>query len=163
MPNQMENNRNLDDWQAVLKRAVDVKVKVAWQAPLLAQKSNRCCLHDYELLKHKKSKEQKDFKAKNNHSLVANNTSENGDQSGQALGQYHKKYSCWNKGGQQSSSSNTLAIGSNVIVVKKDKKQGNRNLSHVKCYTYHKKDYYISKCLDRKPKNQCWFRQPLRR
>lgn len=51
-----EKNRNLDDWQAVVKRAADVKTKITRQAPLLAQESDSHCPHNQRYLKNKKSK-----------------------------------------------------------------------------------------------------------
>lgn len=43
--------------------------------------------------------------------------------------------------------------GKNNIVVKKDKKHNNKNLSQIKYYTCHKKGPYASKCIDRELKN----------
>lgn len=42
------------------------------------------------------------------------------------------------------------------MIVKKDKKQGNKDHSHMKCFDYHKKDHYDSKCPNwncKKPKS----------
>lgn len=58
-----------------------------------------------------------------------------------------------NETNKQDKSSHTLVISSNVAVVKKDKKQGDRNPSQVKCYACYRKDHYASKCPNKKPKN----------
>lgn len=40
----------------------------------------------------------------------------------------------------------------NVTTIKKVKKNGNKDLSQVKCYAYYKKDHYANKYPDKKLK-----------
>lgn len=135
---------------------MDSKVKVAWQALLLVRESNACCSHSKKHLKNEKSKDQKDSEAKKNYSSTNNNSGNtNRDQSDQALNWFSKKDFRSNRGDQQSQSSNIPTTSVNAIVIKKNKKQGNRNLSQIKCYTCHKKDHYTNKCPDKKLNNKC--------
>lgn len=46
-----------------------------------------------------------------------------------------------------------MANNSNATIAKKDKKQRNGDLSHMKSFTGHKKSYYLSKYLNRELKN----------
>lgn len=76
-------------------------------------------------MKNKESRDQKNSETKKNYQFFATNTnsgSGNGDQSGQAFGWSFKKDYYLNWEGQQSQSSNTPAIDSNVTLAKKDKK-----------------------------------------
>lgn len=125
-----EKDRNLDDWQVVVKQAVNAKTKVARQALLLVQESNVCCPHGYSPLKSEKFKDLKDSEAKKNH-LTANNNSGSGNegQSDQASNESSKKDSWSNRWGQQSQSFNIPITGNNATIVKKDKNQSNRYLS----------------------------------
>lgn len=80
------------------------------------------CAGSYKPLKHKKSKDQKDFKAKKNDYLAAINNSKNSSQSGQVLGWSSKKDFLLYRENQQDQSSNTPATSSNTTIIKKEKK-----------------------------------------
>lgn len=111
---------------------MDAKAKTAQQANPPIQKRDTCYFYDHEPLKSEESKDQKNFEAKKNYHSPAtnsNNGSENGGQQGQALGRSYKKNFCVNKRGKQGQSSSILVIGSNVTVVKKNKKQDDGNMS----------------------------------
>lgn len=133
---------------------MNAKTKAARHVFLLVQESDARCPHGYRLLKNEESRDQADSKAKKNHSATYNKSrNRNRDRLSQALSQSFKKDSHSNKRGQQNQSFNTFVTGSNATVVKKDKMQGNMDLSQVKCYTCHKKDDYFNKCPDKKAKN----------
>lgn len=80
-----EKNRDLDNWQAIIKRVVDSKAKAAQQDSSLVQDSNVHYLYAHISLKHKKSKNQKNSEIKKNHSPTTNNNSGNDDKSGLVL------------------------------------------------------------------------------
>lgn len=52
-----KKNRNLNDWQAIVKRVINTKAKVAQQAPLLVRESDLYCPHSNRPLKNEKIKE----------------------------------------------------------------------------------------------------------
>lgn len=93
---------DLDDWQAVVMQALDIKAKLYWQAFLVGQKRDTRFSHSYRSLKYKEFQKQKNFEIQKNNSLAANSNNENGNQSGQALGRAFKSNSCLYKGDQQS-------------------------------------------------------------
>lgn len=87
------------------------------------------CSYNYQLLKNKEFKDQKDSQAKNNYyPLNVNNNSWNGGLSSQDFSCYSKKNFYSNKRGQQGQSFYTLAIGHNAIVVYKNKKKDDKDL-----------------------------------
>lgn len=161
----LKKDCNLDYQQAVLEQAIDVKAKVACQAPSLACKGDACCAKDHRLLKSEKSKDQKEFQAKKNHNPPVDNNNSRGrnrGQSSQALNWSSKKDFGLNREGQQSQSSNISATSNNAITVKKNKKQGGeKNLSQVECYSCDKKCHYSNKYPDKESKNQYQSWQPL--
>lgn len=139
----------------VIKQIVTTKSKAAWQTHLPIQKSNSYCVYSHRSPKNKKSRNQKNSQAKKkNHSSAANNTSSNKDQSSQTLGRSSKKEFCLNGQDQQGQFFHIQETGSNATIIKKDKKQGNKNLSQVRYYSYYKKSHYIGKCSDKEPRNK---------
>lgn len=71
-----KKNRDLDNGHVIIKQAVDAKSKIAWQAPLLVQKSDAHYSHSQKYLKNEESKDPKNSKAKKNY-LSAHNNSRN--------------------------------------------------------------------------------------
>lgn len=98
---------------------------------MLVRKNNTSYLCSHRLLKHKESKDKQNFEAKNNHYPITNSNRLNGGLFGQALGWSSKKNFCLNKRSQQGQSFNILAIDNNATVIKKFKKQDNKDLSQV--------------------------------
>lgn len=94
---------------------------------MLVQKSDPQYPCSYTLLKNEKFQDQKNSKAKKNYPLATNSNHENRDCSDQALPGFFKKNPCLNRGGQQGKFSNTLTTGNNAIVIKKNKKQDNKD------------------------------------
>lgn len=117
-----EKDRNLDNWQVVVKQAVDTKAKIAQQALLLAQKRNTQYACSYRLPKHKESKDEKNFKANKNYFSTANSIRWNDGQSGQALCWFSKKNFYLNKRDQQGQSSNISTTAGNATFIKRSKK-----------------------------------------
>lgn len=76
-----EKYDDLDDWQVIAQRPVDIKAKTAQQALSFVQKSDMHCYYVYRPLKQKEFKDPKNFKAKKNHFFITNR--ENCSQSGQ--------------------------------------------------------------------------------
>lgn len=112
--------------------------------------------YGHKSLKSKKSRNQKNSETKKNHhspTVDSNSRSKNEGQLDQVLGRSSKKDSCSNRGSQGGQSFNTPAISSNATVVKKDKKQGDKDPSQVECYLYLKKGHYFNKCPDNELKN----------
>lgn len=96
---QDNKNYDLDNWQVVVKQAVNVEDKAVKQVFSLARKSNACCCCSYRLLQNEEFRNQKNSKAiKNYPSTNNNNGSGNRDQSGQATSRSSKKDSRWSKG-----------------------------------------------------------------
>lgn len=120
----------------------------------IARESNAYCPYGCRLL----SNEEKDHKdhrkseVKMSNPSAKNSKSGEKSQSGQASN-WSKKDFRSNKGGQWGQSNNTPATGVNATVVKKNKKQGEQDISQVEYSTYHKKGHYTNKCPDKKPKN----------
>lgn len=75
------------------------------------------------LLKQLKFKIQKNYEAKKNHSPAANSKSKKSGQSSKAFSQSFKKNSCSNRGDQPDQFFNTVATGSNAIVVRQEIKR----------------------------------------
>lgn len=73
-----DKNRNLDDWQAIVKQTPDDKAKTVWQVPALAQESDVGCSSGHKSSKYEEYKDLKESKIKKNHSLAADSNSENG-------------------------------------------------------------------------------------
>lgn len=121
----------------------------------MVQKSDMHYSCGYGLLNHKVSTDQKNSEANNNHSSTTNSNSGNGGQFIQALSQYYNKVSSLNRGSQQDCFLYIPAISSNTTVIKNNKKQDDRNLSQVKYYAPHKKDYHPSRFSDRASKDKC--------
>lgn len=63
---------NLNDWQPVVKHAMDTEAKTAWQAPLLVPASDACCSHSHRPSYNVEPKDQKDLKAKKSDLSTAN-------------------------------------------------------------------------------------------
>lgn len=82
-------------------------------------------------------------------------------QSGQTLDQSAKKSSYLYQDKKLDKSSSILATEINVIVVQKNKKHGDNNLSQVKYFTYYKKSWYANMCPNKELKIYCWSWQTL--
>lgn len=92
-----KKDRNLDNWQAVVKEVIDAKANVTRQARLLRQKSNTRCFFSHISLKHKQSKKHTHSEVKKKNFPLAYSISKNSGQSSQALGSYHQHNSCSNR------------------------------------------------------------------
>lgn len=88
-----KRDHNLNDWQAIVKQALDADVKAVKQAPLLVRESDTHCLRSHRLLPNEKKdyKDQKNSKAKKSNLSTRNSGSEKGSQLSQALGRSSKK------------------------------------------------------------------------
>lgn len=64
-------DRDIADWQKAIKKTVDVEVKINYQAPILAQKSDTYYFYNYWLIK-RESEDNKDseFKKTSNTSII---------------------------------------------------------------------------------------------
>lgn len=100
---------------------------------------------------------KKNSKVKKNPSIFATNyngsnigLSNQSGQSGQTLSLFKKKDKHYS---QQNQLFNIPAIGINTTIIKKDKKQDEKNLSQVKYYNCHKKNYCTNKYSNKKPKS----------
>lgn len=93
--------------------------------------------YSHKLLKHKKSKDQKNFTTKKNHFPAAHTNGKTVSQSDQALGQFSKRDFRPNYRSQQGQFSHTLETGHNVIITKKYKMQSDKELSQVEYYACH--------------------------
>ncbi len=134
-------------WKEVIKKVDDIKAKVNLQPPFYIRKINFKYPKGYRptAKKDKEDTYQKTrdeaFKDKDKAKSYNSSTSAN-----QPKTQAPKKdkSSCW--GSHQ-------AIGVNTTkIAKKDKDKTPKDLSHVKCCTYHQKGHYANKC-PKKAKN----------
>ncbi len=146
---QLDNRRrDLDSWEEVMEKVGDVEAKANLQPPFYVRDIDARCPKGHRPSS-KKDKEDtyrepqneaskdKD-KAKSYRSFTSAN---------QPQTQVSKKDKCGCRGGH----GGHPATGVNATkVAKKDKAL--KHLSHIKCYTYHQKGHYITKCPD-KPKN----------
>lgn len=124
-----KRDQDLYDWQKIIERAVNVEAKASCQTPFLARKTDTCYPYKHKPTRSDKYKD-KDFKTKNTHSPSSINQGNNRNESqlGQALGQA-KKDSRPNYNDQWDHTSNTLTTSSNAMAIKKDKKQGDKDLN----------------------------------
>lgn len=122
-----------------------------YQVPPLACESNICYFCDYQLTK-RESEDKKNSKVKktSNTSTTNQNSSDNGQasQSGQITGQSRKK-SFYLQKSIKSQCSDILATSVNATIIKKVRKQDNKDLSQVEYFLYYKKDYYVNKCSNK--------------
>ncbi len=136
--------RELDVWEEVVKMAGDPETKTNLQSHFYVKEIMSRCPKDYCLLvkkdkedtywePHNEASKDKD-KAKSHNSFASANQS-------QTQAYKKDKHSHW--GGH-------LATGVNATeVAEKDKDKASKDLSHVKCYTYHQKGYYANKCPEK--------------
>lgn len=120
------------------------------------QKNITHCFCSPKLLKHIQSKDIKYSKAKENHFLATNGNNRNSSQSRQALSRFWKKKYLWVGEASKANLQKSWPLAIILLLFKKIKKQSNRDLSQVECLACYKNSHYISKCLDKKPKNQWW-------
>lgn len=150
-----KSNQDITDWQEVIEQAINVKAKINYQIPFLVRESDACYAYGYRLTK-RDSKEKKDSKVKKTpKTFTANqncNSSDGQTNQSSETGKTSGKKSFHLRKSKKVQSSNIPAIRVNIIMVKKDKKQSDSNLSQVECFAYHKKGYYANRSLNKEPK-----------
>lgn len=148
-----------------MNQTIDAKAKIGCQLLFLLSKSHTYYLWSHRQIKSKKFKDQKDLETKKTfNNAGAKNSStysqllSQSSQAKLALGWLEKKdfYPYYKIG--QGQNSNPSTINNNTIVIKRDRKV-KVDLSHIQCYKYHKKGYYINKYSNKKLKNQYWSQQ----
>lgn len=141
-----KRDNDLENWQVVMERAIDVKANAGWELFCLIQENDARYPQGHCSIKSKDFRNQKDSKSKK--TLVANQKSgNNGGWSGQCsqvLGKPAKKNLRLCCGAHWDHVSNTLVIGINNIMIKKGKKVelDSNQIKYYKCY---KKDHYANK------------------
>lgn len=69
-----ERDHDLDNWKVVIKRAIDIEAKAAWQAFLLERESNAYSFYSHKPLYNKESKDQENSEANKYNSFTNNNS-----------------------------------------------------------------------------------------
>ncbi len=129
----------------MVEKAGNVEVKANLQPPFYVREiDSRCPKGHCPLVKkdkkdtyqkpHDKTSNKDKDKAKSYNSSAFANQS-------QTKALKKNKRSC--QGGHPATKVNTTEVA------KKDKNKTSKDLSHVKCYTYHQKDHYVNKCPEK--------------
>lgn len=164
-----KKNRDLENWQDLIKQTIDTKVKAGWQPFSLLWERDTYYLWRHKQIKDKKSQNKKNFEAKK----TSNNSSANGSNAGSQLWGQLSQSNQTNSTSSRSTKkdfrphcragqcqkSHTLATDINSTAVKKDKKI-KVDLSQIECYNCHQNGYYTNKYSDKNSKNKCrswWF------
>ena len=157
-------DRELDSWDEVVDKTVDAEAKTSLQALSGTREIDSQCPCGQQPTK-KEDKDSKDFKKNKFSQNLPANASSSGTQSSPAQPKKEQN-SHFRRGGfwQQSQGQNTPATSVNATDVRKDKDKDKdkKDLSNIECYTCKQKDHYANKCLEKKPKNNCWSRRPPR-
>lgn len=159
-----KKNRDLENWQDLIKQTIDTKAKVGWQPFSLLWERDTCYLWYYKQMKDKESKNKKNFEAKK----TSNNSSANGSNSGSQLWDQLSRSNQTNLASSRSTKkdfrphyragqcqkSNIPATDIDTTAVKKDKKI-KVDFSQIQCYNCHQNGYYTNKCSNKNSKNKC--------
>ena len=141
---QLDNRgQNLDTWDEVVEKAVNVKVKASLQPLSKTKEINSRYSKSYRpsTKKNKNNASRghcnKTFtndkdKAKSHNSSIVNQP--------QTQASKKDKRGCWES---------YLATEVNITKIAKKNKEKDKDLSYVKCYTCKQKDHYANKCLEK--------------
>ena len=148
-------DRDLDFWDEVVDKTVDVKAKASLQAPSGTREMDSRYPRGQRPIK-KEDKDSRDYEKNKFSQNPPTNTSSSGTQS--SLAQPKKEQNSRSRRGEprrQGQGQNTPATGVNATAVRKDKDKDKdkKDFSNIEYYTCKQKDYYANKCPKKEPKN----------
>ena len=148
-------DRDLDSWDKVVDKTVDVKAKASLQAPSGTRKIDSQCPQGQRPTK-KEDKDSRDYEKNKSFQNPPTNALSNGTQSSPTQPKKEQNSrSCRGGSRRQGQGQNTPATGVNATAIKKDKDKDKdkKNLSNIECYTCKQKGHYANKCPEKEPKN----------